>query len=126
MNIIKNLYRDKRALKKAFTFGHESETIKYIIEGTYNPGFIITRVDGHQLSVEAKGYLDDQARRKMLAVRKCHPDKDIRFLFYSNNKMRRNAKLRYLDWAIKNGFNGAVVGDRVPVEWLLGGTFNDE
>lgn len=119
LDIIKFLYADKKALKRAFTFSHESEQLKYIIEGTYNPDFVVEREDGHKIYIEAKGYLDDNARRKMIAVRKCHPDKDIRFIFYSNNKIRKGARMRYLDWAEKNGFNHSIVGNRVPVEWLV-------
>lgn len=119
VEIIRNLYDDRRKLKRGFEFSHEAETLPYIIEGSYTPDFVITRHDGSKIYVEAKGYLDDQARRKMLAVRKCHPDKDIRFIFYNNSKLRKNARMRYLDWADKNGFNHSIVGNRVPVEWLI-------
>lgn len=126
VDILKNLYVDKRKLKKAFKFEHETEQLPWVVEGKYKPDFIITREDGHKIYVEAKGYLDNSARVKMLAVRRTNPDLDIRFLFYRDNKIRRGAKMTYTQWALRNGFQGAVVGDRVPVEWLLIPTEEEE
>ena len=119
LDVIKALYRDRRKLKKAFKFGYEVEQLNYTIEGKYTPDFLVTLENGHKIYVEVKGYLDDVTKRKMLAVRRTHPDLDIRFLFEKNNKIRRGSKMTYIDWAMRNGFNGAAVGREVPAEWLL-------
>lgn len=119
LDVIKELYVDRRKLKKAFKFERDTEKLEYEVKGTYNPDFIIQREDGHKIYVEVKGYLDENARRKMIAVRRCHPEKDIRFLFEKNNPLRKGAKMRLAEWAIKVGFNGASVGRKIPVEWLV-------
>ena len=118
LDVIKELYVDRRKLKKAFKFSREGEVLDYTVQGKYNPDFIIEREDGHKIYVEVKGYLDENSRRKMVAVRRCHPDKDIRFLFDKNNLLRKGAKMRLTEWALKLGFNGAAVGRKIPVEWL--------
>lgn len=121
LDVIKDLFSARRKLKKAFDFGYETETLKYTIDGEYNPDIIITHKEtGNKIYVEVKGYLDEQTKKKMLAVRRCHPDLDIRFLFERNNKIRANSKMRYTDWAERNGFNGSAVGRCIPVEWLVG------
>jgi len=118
LEVIKKLYSSRRKLKNSFSFSHESETVDYTISGTYLPDFIIHFKNGHKIYVECKGYLDPQSKKKMLAVRRCHPDLDIRFLFEKNNKIRAGSKMRYVDWALRNGFNDAAVGYEIPTEWL--------
>lgn len=125
LNVFKQLYRDRRVLKKSFEFEYEPETIPYVIESTYTPDFVITTSYGKKIYVECKGYLDDAARRKMVAVRKAHPDLDIRILFQKNNKIRKG-KTRYTDWAMRNNFNDCAVGEVIPVEWLTGETINND
>lgn len=120
LDVVKALFSARRKLKKSFDFGYETEILDYTINGTYNPDIILTNSEtGHKIYVEVKGYLDDQTRRKMLAVRRCHPDLDIRFLFQCDNKIRANSKMRYTDWAARNNFNGSAVGREIPVEWLV-------
>ena len=118
------MYRDRRTLRRTFKFAYEPEKIKYTIEGEYTPDFVIELPEGKKIYVECKGYLDDNARRKMLAVRRAHPELDIRILFQKNNKMR-GSKLRYVDWALRNNFNDADVGEVIPVAWLLGEYVNN-
>jgi hypothetical protein len=47
----------------------------------------------------------------MIAVKKQHPEKDIRLLFYRANKA-------YIKWAEKHGFVYAI--EKIPSEWLQG------
>lgn len=120
LDVVKELFKARRKLKKAFDFGYETEVLPYTISGEYNPDIILENKEtGIKIYVECKGYLDEPTKKKMLAVRRCHPDIDIRFLFEKNNKVRANSKMRYTDWAERNGFNGAAVGNEIPVEWLL-------
>ena len=120
LSVFKQLYRDRRTLKRTFSFEYESEKLTYTIEGEYTPDFIIEIPDqDKKIYVECKGYLDYNSKRKMLAIRRNYPDLDIRFLFSKNNKIK-NSKLRYVDWALRNNFNDAAVGDVIPVEWLVG------
>lgn len=61
--------------------------------------------------MECKGYLRPEDKRKLIAVKKQHPEMDLRLLFYSENK--KNIK-----WAIKNGFKYAI--EKIPKEWFHG------
>lgn len=66
--------------------------------------------------VEAKGRLDAEQRKKLLAVREAHPDIDLRLVFMRNNKIHPRSKTRYSDWAENNGFKWAI--DSIPIEWI--------
>jgi hypothetical protein len=61
--------------------------------------------------IETKGYLRPEHKRKLVAVRRLHPEKDIRIIFYA--PVKKNIK-----WAEKNGFKWAV--ETIPKEWLDG------
>lgn len=99
------------SLRRAGTyFKYESEKIPYVLARHYIPDFILTTPLG-KVYVEAKGYLRPEHKAKMIAVKKQHPELDIRLLFYSINN--KNSK-----WAQKNGFRYAV--GEIPEEWLQG------
>lgn len=92
------------------SFKYESEKIPYVIAGHYIPDFIVSTPTG-KVYIEAKGYFRPEHKRKMVAVKKAHPEKDIRILFYGYSK-------KYEKWAIKNGFKYAF--GFIPKEWLDG------
>lgn len=97
-------------LKKAkISFEYESQRIPYTIPGNYIPDFVIDQSDGHRVYLETKGHFRVDAKRKMAAVKRQHPDLDIRILFYSY-------KLKDVRWATKHGFPFAV--GTLPEEWL--------
>lgn len=99
-----------RRLRKAKVgVKYEHEKIPYVLAGHYIPDFIIFTPSG-KIYIEAKGYLRPEHKRKMAAVKKQHPNLDIRILFYS-----RNAK--YIRWAEKIGFRYAI--DEIPNDWLI-------
>lgn len=89
---------------------YESEKIPYVLYRNYIPDFIIEKEDGKILYIEAKGYFRPDAKPKMVAVKKLHPDLDIRFVFYNNNKSN-------IRWAMKHGFPYSI--GYIPEEWLL-------
>lgn len=97
----------KRAKVK---FGYECERITYLLSGYYLPDFVIQTPSG-KVYVETKGYLRPEHKRKMVAVKKLHPEIDLRILFYSH-------KPQYIRWAEKAGIKWAV--DTIPKEWLDG------
>jgi len=100
-----------RQLKRAkVEFKYESCRIPYIIAGHYIPDFTINTSTG-LLYIECKGYFRPEAKRKILAVKKQHPEIDLRILFYALNK-------RYIKWAEKNGIKYAI--SKIPKEWLDG------
>ena len=79
---------------------------------TYTPDFILY----NGIIIETKGRFIASDRRKHLAIKKQHPNLDIRFIFTnSKNKLSKGAKSSYGEWCIKHGFR---YYDRViPEDW---------
>lgn len=100
--------------QRKVAFEYETLELPYKLEKVYRPDFILP----NGIIVEAKGLFDDPAKRKMLAVKACHPDKDIRMLFMdASKKVRKGAKMTYAGWADKHGFPWAE-GIKIPQEWI--------
>jgi len=117
VEVVKLLYQARKLLGKSFDFKYESEGIPYILpERMYVPDFVIERSDGSVVYVEVKGYLDNDATRKMRAVKTCNPDKTFVFLFSKDNPIRKGAKMTYSGWAEKNGFDWSI--GSIPERWL--------
>ena len=58
-----------------------------------------------QIHFECKGVLNEAAKKKLKAVKRCNPNLDLRLVFEKpNNKLSRKAKWTYATWAEKNGF----------------------
>jgi Autographiviridae endonuclease I len=109
--ILKNAFEKKlnKQLKKAkVRFDYECTRIPYILACDYVPDWTVLLPSG-VLYIEAKGYLRPEHKRKMVAVKRQHPEKDIRMVFYSKNK-------KYIKWAERNGFTYAI--GEIPKEWL--------
>lgn len=108
---------------KKIKFGYESEKLDYVIEAKYVPDFIIETKRGKKIYIETKGNgrsFDGAARRKLIAVKNGHQDKDIRIVFYSDGKIGPKRKdgtfMRQSDWAKKHWFKYAIKS--IPDEWL--------
>lgn len=101
---------EQQLKKNKVKFGYESEKIPYLIAGHYIPDFVIISARG-KIYIETKGHFRPEAKRKMAAVKKLHPELDIRLLFYSK-------KAKDIRWAEKNGFIYAI--DEIPESWLEG------
>lgn len=88
----------------------EWEDLRY---RTYTPDFELD----NGIIVETKGLFDNEDRRKHLAIKKQHPELDIRFVFSNANaKLYKGSKTRYFEWCDKNGF---LWSHRViPEVWL--------
>ena len=109
---------EERIYSNAGKAGHsvEFETIRlpYTTQGRYTPDFILP----NGIIVEAKGYFDSRARSKMLAVKRCNPELDIRFLFMdSRKKLRKGSDTTYADWCKRHEFLFAD-GDSIPAKWF--------
>ena len=99
-------------LSRGVKFTYETLQVPYILTGTYNPDFILES----GIIIEAKGLLDRESKRKMIAVKKQHPELDIRFIFADGDKKVPGTKQTHGQWASRNGYKWA---DReVPEEWL--------
>tara|TARA_B110000046_G_C12971553_1_gene389145 strand:+ start:1013 stop:1471 length:459 start_codon:yes stop_codon:yes gene_type:complete len=80
---------------------------------TYTPDFILS----NGIIIETKGRFLTADRKKHIAIKKQHPDLDIRFVFTnSRSKLQKGAKSSYGQWCIKYGFR---YYDRIiPEDWL--------
>jgi len=65
--------------------------------------------------IETKGILTPLDRDKALALREAEPELLYRFVFGADNKLSKNAKMRYSGWCEKNEFEFAV--KEVPQKW---------
>jgi hypothetical protein len=99
-----------------FKIDYETEKLPYTINKTYIPDFVLTFKDGHKIYIEAKGYLRPENRAQLLSVKYHHPDIDLRIVFQQDNKLNKNARMRYSDWATKNGFPFTI--GVIPKEWF--------
>jgi len=99
--------------KARIPFEYEPLKLPYVLERTYSPDFRLP----NGVLIEAKGKLDAETRSKMIAVKKAHPELDIRFVFMrGSNKLTKRSKMTYMDWAEKNGFPCA--DGVIPEEWF--------
>jgi len=96
--------------RRRVKFQYESEKLPYVISGHYIPDFVINTPLG-KVYIEAKGYLRPEHKRKLVAVKKQHPELDLRILFYA-------AKKKDIKWADRQGFKWAV--QDIPIEWIKG------
>jgi hypothetical protein len=69
-------------------------------------------------TLETKGHLSEEDRRKMRAVKAANPDLDVRFVFQTPyNKIYKGSKTTYAKWAEKHGFLWCAFHS-IPIEWL--------
>ena len=105
-----DIYKAAKRSRKRIEF--EPFFLSYVIKGSYLPDFVLP----NGIIVEAKGYLDAAACRKMKAVKASNPHLDIRFVFQNaNGKRNRRAKLKNWEWAEKHGFQWAE--GTIPLDW---------
>lgn len=103
----------ENAIENNVEFVYEPHSLSYTYEATYTPDFLLP----NGVLVECKGRLSEKDRRKMLAVKKCNPELDIRFIFQKANTKLTKAKKgqSYGDWADKHGFPWAE--GSIPLSW---------
>lgn len=103
---------------RGVSFNYEATKLPYWVERTYMPD-----VDLDLLSkvchLEIKGWFKPEDRSKLLAVRRAHPEIDIRLIFANAYApIRRGSRTTYADWCEKHGFPWATKG-KVPEKWML-------
>ena len=99
--------------KHAVPYLYEVERFSYVTESKYTPDFFLP----NGVIIECKGFFKPSDRRKMLAVKKQHPELDIRFVFQRNNTLSKNSKTSYGDWCDKHEFLWCIYPD-IPPDWL--------
>lgn len=90
---------------------YERSRIPYHIDAFYIPDWVLK----NGIIIEAKGFIDRETKRKMIAVKRCNPQLDIRFIFYDAHKKISGTKQTHADWAEKNGFPWSH--EVVPEDW---------
>jgi len=98
-----------------YKYDYESIKIEWedLAYRTYTPDFILN----NGIIIETKGRFLSSDRKKHKAIKKQHPDLDIRFVFTnSRSKLQKGAKSSYGQWCDKHGFR---YYDRIiPEDWL--------
>ena len=92
------------------TFKYESRKIPYVRAHHYIPDFEIVLPNG-VLLLECKGYFRQEDKAKLAAVKRQHPELDLRIVFYAKNE-------KNLKWCEKHGIKCAI--GKIPREWLKG------
>jgi hypothetical protein len=91
------------------SYQYEALKLSYVLECSYLPDFI--DVDAKRI-VEVKGRFTAEDRRKMLAVKKAHPDYTISIWFSNPDQpINKGSKTTNRSWCEKHGFE-AVQGPR--------------
>lgn len=96
------------------SFEYETLKLDYTVKAVYTPDFILP----NGVILEAKGYFRPEDRSKMLAVKKHHPDLDIRLVFQAPyNTITKQSKTTYARWAEKNKFPWCP-SYNIPLDWF--------
>jgi hypothetical protein len=98
---------------RGIKYKYEGVKVHYQIECDYNPDFYFP---GFDFYVETKGKLIYEDRRKHLAVKRQHPELDIRFCFMEAHKKMPGTKSTHAQWADRNGF--LWCDKEIPEEWF--------
>ena len=94
------------------SFEYEPMSVAYTIDYKYTPDFVLD----NGIVIEAKGFFRYEAQRKYRAVRKAHPELDIRFIFSNINSKVQRSKLTCGEWCEKHNFQYAQ--ENIPIEWM--------
>lgn len=110
------LEQDNAAWLKKNNVGFEYEKLKIkwvSAPHTYTPDFVLD----NGIIIEAKGRFVGSERAKHLAVKKQHPELDIRFVFSnSGTRLSKGSKTTYGSWCQKHGFQYSDA--KIPVSWM--------
>lgn len=101
----------KKAGKKA---EYEVDKLEFITKTHYLPDWKIAP----NVYIETKGYLSSSNRSRLIDFKKQYPHVTICLVFQeSQNKIYRNSRTTYAQWATKNGFPWSDIKDGLPVHW---------
>jgi hypothetical protein len=98
---------------RGIKFRYETRKVPYILNRHYVPDFDIVE---HGFYIETKGRLDRESKAKMAAVKKQHPDLDVRFVFMYPHRKIAGTKQTHAQWAEANGYLWAE--GVAPEEWF--------
>jgi Phage endonuclease I len=98
-------------LKNGWDIGYEVDKIKYVIPASthsYTPDFTVTK----NVYIETKGLWVSADRKKAVLIKEQHPDVKILYVFLRNQRITKNSKTTYLEWAEKNGLMACTFADK--------------
>lgn len=98
--------------ERDIAYEYETLTLGYTLEGKYKPDFILP----NGVVIEAKGFFRRSAQRTLRAIKKQHPNLDIRLVFYDWNKKVQGSNLTCKEWALK--YNFKFSNKEIPNEWI--------
>lgn len=98
-------------------FAYEGERVPYTIPeriAKYLPDFRVGNI-----VLEGKGWFKTAAeRQKLILVRECNPELDIRLVFSDANKrIYKGSPTTYAQWADTHGFKWSTKG-AIPPQWI--------
>ena len=97
-------YQYEEPLRKNQSRCGDCESTNLVRVGWYTPDFFLST--GY--IIESKGRFTAADRRKMIAIKKDHPDLKIVMLFMRDNKIHKNSSTYYSDWCMENGYEYAI------------------
>jgi hypothetical protein len=90
--------------RQGYDFGYEVDKLSYTLDLEYKPDW---KVDD-KVYIETKGKFDYVERRKILAVLKANPGKEVRMVFMRNQKLGKGSKMTYGEWCDKHNIRWSV------------------
>jgi len=95
-------------------YEYETTKVAYTIQHNYIPDFILPS----GMILEAKGYWDEDDRRKIKAIKQQNPDLDLRMVFQNPYlKISKRSKTTYAQWCDKHDIKWCSYST-IPIEWL--------
>jgi hypothetical protein len=90
---------------------YEQDKIKYIIpesKHTYTPDFTVT----NNVYIETKGLWTAADRKKACLIQEQHPEIKVLYVLMRNQKLAKNSKTTYLEWAAKHSLNACLFSNK--------------
>lgn len=93
---------------------YEPDRFRVVVQSHYTPDWKISK----NVYIETKGYFSPSNRSKLLSFKEQYPDIKIHLVFgESRNKLNKNSKTTYGQWATAHGFLWCDIRDGIPKEW---------
>ena len=90
---------------------YEKDRIKYVIPAskhTYTPDFTVTS----NVYIETKGLWTGADRKKALLIKEQHPQINILYVLYRDQKLSKKSNTTYLMWAEKNSLDACTFANK--------------
>lgn len=97
---------------KKVSYMYEWDWINYTVTRKYKPDFLLP----NQIHVEVKGYFRSADQRKHRAIKKQHPEIDLRFVFQNVNARVQGSQMTCAEWC--NKYNFLYAEGVIPKQWI--------